>query len=122
MSKDLAPDSNGTAGVIHRFNEVFLRHDPAPLRELIADDCVIENISPAPNGARTEGRDACVKLWKAMATKPGTHFDLEETFVAEDRAIVRWRYWPDENTSIRGVNVMRIRDGLIVEALGYVKG
>ena len=121
MRKDVAAESEETARVIQRFNDVFLRHDPAPLRELVADDCVIENISPAPDGARTVGRDACVTLWETLATKPGTHFDVEETLVAEDRAIIRWRYWLDENTSIRGVNVMRVRAGSIVEALGYVK-
>ena len=40
-----------------------------------------------------------------------------------DRATIRWRYRfgaGDEN-SVRGVNLMEVRDGKIVEALGYVK-
>jgi hypothetical protein len=37
-----------------------------------------------------------------------------------DRAIIRWRLWRGD-TSQRGVNLMRVRDGLIVEAMGYVK-
>lgn len=113
-----------TAEVIRRFNEVFLRHDPAPLAELIASDCVIENTTPAPAGARRQGREECVALWSAIATAPGTHFDLEEVLVAGDRAIIRWRYWWGENEadSLRGVNLMRVHNGLIVEAMGYVKG
>ena len=43
---------------------------------------------------------------------------------AEDRAIIRWRYrWGEgADESVRGVNLMRVKDGLIVEAMGYVKG
>ena len=113
-----------TADVMRRFNEVFLRHDPAPLIDLVAEDCVIENTKPAPNGARQVGRDACVAAWTEIATTPGTHFDLEEVFVAGSRAIIRWRFcWGEsEADSVRGVNLMRVRDGLIVEAMGYVKG
>jgi hypothetical protein len=29
---------------------------------------------------------------------------------------------PDRANSVRGVNLMRVRDGRIVEAQGYVKG
>jgi hypothetical protein len=113
-----------TAEVMRRFNNVFQRHDPAALSELVAPGCVIENTKPAPNGNRLVGRDACVAAWTEIATTPGTYFDLEEVFVAGDRAIIRWRFcWGEsEAESVRGVNLMRVADGLIVEALGYVKG
>ena len=114
--------SRTTADIMQRFNDVFQNHDPSGLAALVAEDCVIENTVPAPDGARYEGRDACVALWSGIATSPGTRFDLEETFVAGDRAIIRWRYWWGEGNSVRGVNLMRVRDGLIVEAMGYVKG
>ena len=41
-----------------------------------------------------------------------------------DRAIILWRYrrGPGDASSVRGVNLMRVRGGRIVEALGYVKG
>ena len=113
-----------TSELMRRFNEVFLRHDPSALPELIAPDCVIENIRPTPAGARLLGREACVARWTEVATAPGTHFDLEEVAVYGDRAIIRWRYWwgEGEANSVRGVNLMRVRDGLIVEAMGYTKG
>lgn len=113
-----------TAALMRRFNDVFQNHDPSALPELIAGDCVIENMTPAPNGARIVGREACVATWSAIATAPGTHFDLEDTVVMGERAIIRWRYWwgEGEANSLRGVNLMRVRDGLIVEAMGYVKG
>jgi hypothetical protein len=103
---------------------VFQLHDPSPLNELVAEDCVIENTQPAPNGSRHVGRDACIALWTGIATARGTHFDLENVIVTGDRAIILWRFcWgEDETSSVRGVNLMRVRDGLIVEAKGYVKG
>jgi hypothetical protein len=113
--------TSATAALMDRFNAVFLRNDPAALPRMISEDCVIEKINPAPDGSRCVGRDACVALWTEIATGPGTRFDLEETFAMGDRAIIRWRFWSDETTSIRGVNLMRVRDGLIVEAMGYVK-
>jgi ketosteroid isomerase-like protein len=113
-----------TAEVIRRFNDAFQRHDAALLSELVAADCIIENSSPAPNGSRHEGKKACLELWGRLATSPGTQFDLEEVFVVGERAVIRWRFcWGEgERNSVRGVNVMRVRDGLIVEALGYSKG
>jgi hypothetical protein len=111
-----------TEAVLRRFNEVFLSHDPTALQELVAAHCVIENTVPAPDGARHEGREACMTLWTAIATNPGTFFELEEVTVMGNRGIIRWRYHWGEGQSVRGVNLMKVRDGLIVEAQGYVKG
>jgi ketosteroid isomerase-like protein len=114
--------SAATTELMDRFNQVFLRHDPAPLAGMIAEDCVIEKINAGPDGDRCVGRDACVALWSELATASGTRFDLEETYAMGDRAIIRWRFWSTPMQSTRGVNLMRVRDGLIVEAMGYVKG
>jgi ketosteroid isomerase-like protein len=121
---DLGQARQTTSEVIRRFNEAFQQHDPAALPELIAADCVIENSNPAPNGSRHVGRQACLELWRRLATAAGTQFDLEEVVVSDERATIRWRLrWGEgESNSVRGVNLMRVRDGQIVEALGYVKG
>jgi haloalkane dehalogenase len=113
-----------TSEVIRRFNEAFQRHDPSGLADLVADDCVIENTHPAPNGARHVGRDACLELWQGIATAPEVRFDLENVIVVDDRAIILWRLrrGDGDHDSVRGVNLMRVRDGRIVEGLGYVKG
>jgi len=115
---------NETSELMRKFNDAFRFHDPAALVELVAEDCVIENTQPAPNGSRHEGRAACLAVWQGLATASGTQFNLEEIFVAGERAVIRWRYrfGDGESDSIRGVNVMRVRGGVIVEALGYVKG
>jgi len=121
---DLGQANLSTSEVIRRFNEAFQQHDPAALPELIAADCFIENANPAPNGSRHVGREACLELWRRIATAPGTHFDTEEVVVTGERATIRWRLWwgEGEDNSVRGVNLMRVQNGQIVEALGYVKG
>lgn len=113
-----------TEEVLRRFNQVFLDHDPAPLAGLVDEHCVIENTTPAPDGARTVGRAACVALWTEIATTPGTYFTPEDLIVMGERGIILWRYHrgPAPADSLRGVNLMRVKDGRIVEALGYVKG
>jgi ketosteroid isomerase-like protein len=118
------PESKHTEAILHRFNDVFLKHDPAALPELVADDCVIENTQPAPDGSRHEGKAACVALWTHIATMPGIHFEPEGIIARGDRGEIRWRLvWGEDRAgSVRGVNLMRVRDGRIVEAQGYMKG
>jgi ketosteroid isomerase-like protein len=115
---------NRTAELMRRFNDAFRFHDPAALAPLVAEDCVIENTQPAPEGSRHVGRAACLAVWQGLAGNTGQQFSLEEVFVAGERALIRWRlrFGAGPADSIRGVNWMRTRDGLIVEAMGYVKG
>jgi ketosteroid isomerase-like protein len=116
--------SRETEDVMRQFHDAFDRHDPAAFVELVADDCVIENTTPAPNGSLHVGKQACLAVWQGLAAAAGTGFSREEVSVVGERAIVRWRYrWGDEESqSVRGVNLMRVRNGRVVEAMGYVKG
>ncbi|MCO4318854.1 nuclear transport factor 2 family protein [Phyllobacterium sp. 21LDTY02-6] len=113
--------TSDTAEIMRRFNQAFRDHTPETLRGLIAPDCVMESIQPAPNGTRYEGHDACLAFWEALANDPVAHFDVEDTITMGDRAIIRWRFNFGAGDSVRGVNLMHVRDGLIVEALGYSK-
>lgn len=118
------PESVQTEAILKRFNQVFLTHNPAALDELVAEDCVVENTQPAPDGSRHEGKTACIALWTGIATSSGTHFEPENIIARGDRGEIRWRlvWGPDRKSSVRGVNLMRVRNGKIVEAQGYVKG
>jgi ketosteroid isomerase-like protein len=111
------------ADVIHQFNSAFVRHEASLLDGLIADDCVMESVEPAPDGTRVVGREDCLTFWKNLANNRDGAFKDEDILVFGDNAIIRWRYrfGPGLSKSVRGVNVMRLRDGLIVEALGYSK-
>jgi ketosteroid isomerase-like protein len=113
-----------TRTVIERFGQAFAQHDPRLLEDLLAEDCVLENSGPAPLGDRYEGRAACLAFWSGLAVNEQLAFEVEESWVAGDRAVRRWllRWGPGASERVRGVNVMRVRDGLIVEAFGYVKG
>jgi pimeloyl-ACP methyl ester carboxylesterase len=113
---------NETAEIMRRFNDGFQRHDSSVFPELVGDDCVIENTGPAPDGARILGRKACVELWQGIATSPAIRFDLEDVVVRGDRAMIFWRlHHGNGGDSVRGVNLMRVQGGRIVEGRGYVK-
>ncbi|MGE3773107.1 MAG: nuclear transport factor 2 family protein [Gammaproteobacteria bacterium] len=116
--------SAATLALMQCFNAAFVQRRPELLAPLIAEDCVIENTVPAPNGERLVGHDACLALWSGLAASRDGCFEPEDIEAYGERAIVRWRYrWgDDEASSVRGVNLMRVRNGRIVEALGYVKG
>jgi hypothetical protein len=94
------------------------------LEGLLAEDCVLENSGPAPDGSRHVGRAACQEFWSGIAANTDANFETEEIWTPGDRAVIRWRlrWGPTEAESVRGVNLMKVRDGLIVEGMGYVKG
>jgi hypothetical protein len=123
MSFDVAGPVRTTAAVMERFNHAFVHHLPGELDELVGEDCVMEGIQPAPDGDRIEGRAACLEFWRALAADRGRRFAPEEVVVMGEHATIRWRYRFGDGPAdtVRGVNLMRVRDGLIVEALGYSK-
>jgi len=118
-----AGPSKTTAEVVGRFITAFQRKDPGVVRDLVAADCVMEAMQPAPNGQRVEGYEANVAFWQAMVADPGGTFEVEDVVIYGDRATNRWRYrfGQDEESSVRGVTLIVVRDGKIAEALAYAK-
>ncbi len=125
-------ETKDAAEVIRLFNEAFVAHNPGLLTGLIAEDCVMESIQPAPDGTRYEGREACLGFWQALAADGSVQFAPEDVVVSGDHAVVRWRvtfgggsvdgvFDGAEADSVRGVNLTRVRDGQIIESLGYAK-
>ncbi|WP_406232075.1 nuclear transport factor 2 family protein [Nocardia sp. NBC_01009] len=112
-----------TTEVMDRFNRAFTDRDPELLDDLVDDDCVMESVQPAPAGERVVGREACLLFWKTLVEDTATQFQPQEVIVAGDRATIRWQYrfGTGENDWVEGVNLMHVRDGRIVEALGYSK-
>lgn len=123
MENDIKTTEKVTAEVIKRFNESFRLHDVSILNSLIAEDCIMEAAMPAPNGKRTEGKNECIAFWEQLIEAADTQFSPEEVIVMGERSVILWRYqWADgEENSVRGVNIMTVKNGLITEALGYVK-
>jgi ketosteroid isomerase-like protein len=111
-----------TAATVDAFNEAFNRHDVNAAMALMTDDCIFENTLPTPDGERRVGQAAVRAFWEQFwRDSPRAKFDAEEIVIAGDRAVVRWRFdWG--NGYIRGIDLLKVRDGKVAEKLSYVKG
>ena len=104
-----------------RFGAATARHDVDAMMAEMTDDCVFESTGPAPDGVRHEGAEAVREQWMQLFAGTGeAQFAEEDVFHASDRALVRWRYtWAGEDGTpghVRGVDVLRFRDGKISES------
>lgn len=113
--------SQDALAVVGRFNEAWNSHDLAAALALVTDDCVFEATAPGPDGARAQGRAELAAAWQPIFADTTSRFTGEEAFAAGDRVVARWRYdWAGGH--VRGVDVFRVRDGLVAEKFAYVKG
>lgn len=115
-------ESAFTASIVRNFNQALNDHDIDAVMALMTEDCIFENTFPAPDGSRFVGAELVRKeLGGFLLSSPRANFVEEELIACEDRCVVRWRYsWGDGH--VRGVDVMRVRDGKVSEKLSYVKG
>jgi|SRR6185437_4781226 len=115
---------NSISKVIELFNSAFVQKDASLLSNLVAEDCVMEGAFPPPDGLRVAGGKACREFWEALINTPDTQFSPETVTILDNRAIIQWRFeWgATEKKYVRGVNLMAVNEGMITEALGYVKG
>jgi len=65
--------------------------------------------------------------WDGFFTStPTAHFDSEDVIATGDRCVVQWRFtWKNDDGStgsVRGVDVLRVRNGKVAEKFAYVKG
>ncbi|MBB5788384.1 nuclear transport factor 2 family protein [Jiangella mangrovi] len=120
---DAVAAGRSTREVLDQYNEAFRLHDPSLLTDLIADDCVIDDSGPAPDGVLRVGREASLARWSELAANHDLTFTPELAEIHGDLAVQPWHLqWGEgEQDRVRGVNLIRIRDGRIVEARGYVK-
>jgi len=113
--------------MVLEFNDAFNRHDVAGMMQLMSDDCVFENTYPAPDGTRYVGREVVTQFWQDFfRDSPHAHIEIEDIFSLGRRCIMRWSYsWTDaagQTGHVRGVDIFKEMDGLLVEKLSYVKG
>lgn len=109
------------------FNDAFNQHDVAGMMKFMSNDCVFENTDPAPDGTVYTGKEAVTKFWQDFFREsPNAHIQIEEIFGFGMRCVMRWRYsWVDaagNKGHVRGVDIFKLKDGLICEKLSYVKG
>jgi ketosteroid isomerase-like protein len=107
--------------VVARFGAAFDRHDVDAIMAAMTEDCVFESTAP-PEGTRHVGQEAVRAAWtEFFAANPDAVFETEEQVGCGDLVVSRWLYrWPDGH--VRGVDVFRVRDGLVAEKACYVKG
>lgn len=113
--------------LITTFNDALNSGDVDRMMQLMAEDCVFENTVPAPDGTRYEGQQAVRAFWDLFFRgSRSPHIDIEEIFAMGERCVMRWVYsWLDSGGNrrrVRGVDIYRVRGGLIAEKLSYVKG
>jgi ketosteroid isomerase-like protein len=116
-----------TADALSTFSAAFGSGDVDAIMALMTDDVVLEATGPAPDGRRVEGAPAVRAVWVDLFTVTrDAAFTEEGSFAAGDRGVLQWRFdWTDDDGSpghVRGVDVLRFRDGLVAEKLSYVKG
>ena len=93
----------------------------------MTDDCVFEATGRRPTASGTRVPRRSVGVWEEVfTTTRDARFTEEDLFVAGERGVLRWRFsWANEDGSpghVRGVDVLRLRDGKVCEKLSYVKG
>lgn len=113
--------------LVVRFNDALNARDLDAMMRLMTPDCIFENTHPPPDGTRYDGQAAIREFWERFfAGAPETRIEVEEIFAADERVVMRWVYtWRGplgEAARIRGIDLYRLRNGLIAEKLSYVKG
>ena len=112
------------AGLV-RLSAAVASGDVDAIMALMADECVCEASGPAPDGGRRTGATAVRAVWDERLGRTGARFSEEEAFVCGERGALRWRLdWTDDDGSpgrARGVDVLRMHDGLVTELYSYVE-
>jgi ketosteroid isomerase-like protein len=106
--------------VAEAFNAAWDAHDLDATLALVTEDCVFESARPAANGQRVQGRDELRRVWGPSFARGGAAMEIEALFAAGDRVVQQWRFVHGDQV-VRGVDLLRVRDGRISEKLGYVK-
>jgi predicted SnoaL-like aldol condensation-catalyzing enzyme len=127
MSPSRLSRLESTTRLVLDFNEAFNRHDVTRMMQLMSDDCVFENTTPAPDGVIYKGKVEVTQFWKDFFHhSPNAYIEIEDIFGLGMHCIMRWRYsWIDVDGNkghIRGVDIFKVINGSISEKLSYVKG
>lgn len=108
------------------FNKAFNQHDLPAMMQLLSDDCTVESFYPAPDGAIYTGKSEVGGYWNDLfARSPKAVAEIEDVFGLGKRCIMHWKLsWESADGSeayLRGVDIFRMNDSLIVEIRSYGK-
>jgi len=118
---------NNNIEIVRQFNDALNAADVNAMMAWTTEDTIFENTSPAPDGEKYSGKSQVRNFWESFfRSASSARIEIEEIFSLEDRCVMLWTYhWTDNDGSkghVRGVDVYRIKDGLIAEKFSYVKG
>ena len=127
VPQDTDTRTASTVAAVETHNQAIGRRDVDAILATMTADCIFETTFPAPDGERCEGHDAVRNALRLFfESSPHARFDTEELFACGDRAVLRWTYhWQEADGTpghVRGVDIIRVRDGKVSETLAYVKG
>jgi ketosteroid isomerase-like protein len=112
------------ATVVDRFFAAWARHDLDVAMACVAEDAIYDEF----NGTLWRGKAAVREgfLPNFRGDYGDIQFQLEDLFIDEQQqqALARWLcvfQWKGTQRAWRGLDILRLRDGLIVEKLTYAK-
>ncbi|MEJ5223369.1 MAG: nuclear transport factor 2 family protein [Anaerolineales bacterium] len=109
------------------FTEALNRHDVGAMMQLMSEDCIFENTTPAPDGTRYSGKESVARFWEDFfRNSPQAHIEIEDAYGMGHYCVMLWRYtWVNASGTagyVRGIDLFKERGGLLCEKLSYVKG
>ena len=112
------------ATVVDRFFAAWARHDLDAAMACVAEDAIYDEF----NGTLWRGKAAVREgfLPNFRGDYGDIQFQIEDLFIDEQQqeALARWLCvfrWKGTQRAWRGLDILRLRDGLIVEKLTYAK-
>ena len=108
-------------------NEAWNRGDAAALERLLHPECVLATAFPAPAGERREGKSAVLDLAERDFSRGRRAIrEVKDLYGMGNRAVLHWQLKPSSPDftlpPLRGVDLIKVQAGLILEILSYCKG
>ena len=117
-----------TAAALSAFSAAFGSGDVDAIMALMTDDCVFEATGPAPDGvAASRVRPPCARCGWSCSADAATRRSprRSRSSPATGGCCAGGSTGPSDDGTpghVRGVDVLRFRDGPVAEKLSYVKG
>ena len=115
------------ARTVLAFSKAFNQGDIDSMLQLINENCLLDHHSPAPDGCVYRGKEKIKEFWLEYFNRSaGLHMEIEDIIGMGERCLKRWKTtWTDpagQEQHLRGVDIVLVRDELIVEMYSYRKG
>jgi ketosteroid isomerase-like protein len=110
--------------VVLELGEAFNRHDVSGMLELLGSDCTFESWDlSAGNEALAGTEQISAYLQHYFQGSPQAKMTVEDVFSTGTRCVLLWKIATDGTgelqAALRGVDIYRVRSGLIGEKLTY---